>query len=296
MNFSSIDIQKTALVLEGGAMRGVFTCGVLDCFMDNDIHFPYVIGVSAGACNGASYISNQRGRARYSNIELLKEYRYVGFKHYLKKRNIMDFDLLFDDFPNRILPFDFTTYAQTGKCFEMVVSNCQTGKAEYMEEYRNHDRLLDILKASSSMPFFSPVTYVDNTPMLDGGVCDSIPARRALDKGYNKIIVILTRNKGYRKKEDGIKLPPFVLKKYPNMRNAINSRNKLYNSQLDFVDQLEKEGIALVIRPEEPMTINRIEKDTDVLIHFYNHGYRCAEAVLKNTTLTNDCISQSISL
>lgn len=101
------------------------------------------------------------------------------------------------------------------------------------------------------------------------------------------MIVILTRNEGYRKKEDGIKLPPFVLKKYPNMRNAINSRNKLYNSQLDFVDQLEKEGIALVLRPEEPMTINRIEKDTDVLIHFYNHGYKCAETALKNKISSN---------
>lgn len=276
-NLASLDIKNTALVLEGGAMRGVFTCGILDWFMDNDIHFPYVIGVSAGACNGASYISNQRGRARYSNIELLEKYRYVGFKYYLKKRNIMDFDLLFDDFPHHIVPFDFETYSDTSKCFEMVVSNCNTGQAEYLEEYNDHKRLLDILKASSSMPVFSPITYVDSVPMLDGGVCDSIPAQRALNKGYKKMIIILTRNKGYRKNEEGMKLPPFVFKKYPKMREAINNRNRLYNEQLDLVDKLEEEGTAIVIRPEEPMTINRIEKDINVLTYFYNHGYDCAK-------------------
>lgn len=291
-----IDTKDTALVLEGGAMRGVFTCGVLDWLMDNDVHFPYVIGVSAGACNGASYISNQRGRARYSNIELLKEYRYVGLRHYLKKKNIMDFDLLFNDFPNRILPFDFKAYAKTGKCFEMVVTNCDTGEAEYMEEYQDHDRLLDILKASSSMPLFSPVAYVDEKPMLDGGVCDSIPAKRAIEKGYNKMIIVLTRNKGYRKKTDGMKLPPFILKKYPKMRNAINSRNQLYNEQLNLVDLLEKEGKAIVIRPEEPMTINRIEKDINVLTHFYNHGYECAEKIFQDKTTETHNVSQSTIL
>lgn len=209
--------ENMGLVLEGGAMRGVFTCGVLDCFMDNDIRFPYVIGVSAGACNGASYVSNQRGRAKYSNIDLLEKYKYVGIKHYVKKRNIMDFDLLFDDFPNHILPFDFETYAQSGVSFEMVVSNCLTGDAEYMEEYTDHERLLSILRASSSMPFFSPVTYVDEQPMLDGGVCDSIPVRRCMDKGYDKMVIVLTRNKGYRKKSEGPKVPSFLFKKYPKM-------------------------------------------------------------------------------
>jgi len=274
-------LKNTALVLEGGAMRGIFTCGVLDWLMDNNIRFPYVIGVSAGACNGASYISNQRGRAKFSNVELLDKYHYVGLKHYLKKGNIMDFDLLFDDFPNRIVPFDFSTYANTDTCFEMVVSNCNTGKAEYLQEYKNHDRLLSILRASSSMPFFSPVTYVDEVPMLDGGVCDSIPVERAIKKGFDKLIVVLTRNKGYRKKAESVKVPSFFLRKYPKMRDAINQRNKIYNEQLDLVDTLEKQGKAVVIRPIEPMTINRIEKDTNVLNHFYKHGYDCISDALK---------------
>lgn len=275
------DVKDIGLVLEGGAMRGVFTCGVLDWMMDNRIHFPYVIGVSAGACNGASYISNQRGRARYSNIELLEEYKYAGIGHYLKKGNVLDFDLLFDDFPNRILPFDFDAYAQSDKCFEMVATNCLTGEAEYFQEYTNHEHLLDILKASSSMPLFSPIVEVDGTPMLDGGVRDSIPVQRAMDKGYERTVVVLTRNKGYRKNSSGLKLPSFIFKKYPKMRQAINERNEMYNAQLDLVDRLEEEGKALVIRPEEPMTINRIEKDTSKLTFFYEHGYECARSVLQ---------------
>lgn len=276
-----LETSNMGLVLEGGALRGVFTCGVLDWMMDNNVHFPYVIGVSAGACNGASYVSGQRGRARYSNIELLDKFQYIGLKHYLKKGNIMDFDLLFDDFPNRILPFDFDAYSSAGICFEMIVSSCLTGEAEYMEEYADHERLLQILRASSSMPLFSPVCYVDGTPMLDGGVCDSIPVDRCQAKGYDKMVVVLTRNASYRKKADGLKLLRFFYKKYPEMRNAINRRNDIYNQQLERVEQLEREGKALVIRPIEPMTINRIEKDTNVLIHFYDHGYECAKHFLE---------------
>lgn len=193
---------------------------------------------------------------------------------------MMDFDLLFDDFPNRILPFDFPTYEKTDTRFEIVVSNCITGKAEYKEEYKDHNRLLDILKASSSMPFFSPITEVDKVPMLDGGVCDSIPVERAMYKGYEKMIIVVTRNKGYRKKTDGLKLPAIFFRKYPKMRGAINQRNEIYNRQLELVEKLEEEGRAVVIRPIEPMTINRIEKDTNVLSHFYDHGYDCAQLTL----------------
>lgn len=269
------------LVLEGGAMRGVFTCGVLDWLTDNAIRFPYVAGVSAGACNGASYVSGQRGRARYSNIELLNEYNYIGFGHYLKKGNFMDFDLLFHDFPYRILPFDFEAYASAGICFEMVVSNCLTGEAEYLEEYNDRERLLQILRASSSMPFFSPVCYVDGSPKLDGGICDSIPVERCLAKGYDKMVVVLTRNAGYRKKTTGLKIPRFFYKKYPKMLHAVNRRNEIYNKQLECVEQLEKEGKAIVVRPVEPITIKRMEKDTGILTHFYDHGYKCAEQMLK---------------
>ncbi|MDH6353834.1 putative patatin/cPLA2 family phospholipase [Dysgonomonas sp. PH5-45] len=275
------NIKDYGLVLEGGAMRGVFTCGVLDWMMDNGLHFPYVVGVSAGACNGASYISGQRGRAKYSNIDLFEKYRYVGLKYYVRSRNILDFDLLFDDFPNKIIPFDFEAYRHSGKRFESVVSNCLTGRAEYMEEYGNDKRLLDILKASSSMPVFSPIAYVDNTPMLDGGVCDSIPLERAIAQGYGKNVVVLTRNKSYRKKKTVLKMPSFLYKDYPLMREAVNNRNEIYNAQLDLIDRLEEEGQITVVRPIAPMTIDRLEKDVNKLTYFYDHGYECAEQMLK---------------
>jgi predicted patatin/cPLA2 family phospholipase len=175
--------NDTALVLEGGGMRGVFTCGVLDCFMDHQIRFPYTIGVSAGACNGLSYMSRQRGRAKYSNIDLLDKYNYIGLRHLLRKRNIMDFDLLFTEFPEHILPYDYDAYFSSPERYEMVTTNCLTGEANYFEEKSDKKRLIDIVRASSSLPFVCPITYVDDIPMLDGGIVDSIPLQRAMDEG-----------------------------------------------------------------------------------------------------------------
>lgn len=271
-----IDTNDIGLVLEGGGMRGVFTCGVLDYFMDNDIRFPYTVGVSAGACNGLSFMSRQRGRAKYSNIDMLAKYNYIGFRHYLRKRNIMDFDLLFHEFPDHIVPYDYDTYFASPDRFEMVTANCITGEANYFEEKTNKDRVIDIVKASSSLPIVCPIAYVDGIPMLDGGIVDSIPVERSMGQGYHKNIVILTRNKGYRKEKKDIKIPSFVYRKYPAMRKALGSRNSLYNYQLDLVDRLEEEGKAFVVRPEKPITVDRIEKDTDKLVALYEEGYRLA--------------------
>ncbi|MDR2915823.1 MAG: patatin family protein [Tannerella sp.] len=272
-----IDTTNTGLVLEGGGMRGVFTCGVLDFFMDNRINFPYVIGVSAGACNGLSYISKQRGRAKYSNIDLLDKYNYIGIRHYLKKRNIMDFDLLFHEFPDNIIPYDYNAYFASQSRFEMVTSNCLTGKAEYFEEKSDKNRIIDIAKASSSLPVLCPVTYVDNVPMLDGGICDSIPVLRSMKLGYKRNVVILTRNKGYRKQSKDIKIPSFIYRKYPAMQEALSNRNSVYNAQLDLVDKLEQEGSVYVIRPQNPVTVDRIEKDISKLTSLYQEGYECGK-------------------
>jgi len=273
------DIKNIGLVLEGGGMRGVFTCGVLDYFMDNNIRFPYAVGVSAGACNGLSYISRQRGRAKFSNIDLLDKYKYIGIKHYIKKRNIMDFDLLFHEFPENIIPYDYETYFQSESRFEMVTSNCLTGKAEYYEEKSNKERVIDIVKASSSLPILCPVTYVDNIPMLDGGICDSIPVNRAINQGYEKNVVVLTRNKGYRKESKDVKIPSFIYRKYPAMREALSHRNSLYNSQLELIEKLEDEGKVFVIRPQNPIVVDRIEKDVDKLTNLYNEGYECGKYI-----------------
>lgn len=270
---------NSALVLEGGGMRGVFTSGVLDNLMDRGIRFPYTIGVSAGACNGLSYISNQKGRAKYSNIDLLARYKYIGFRHLLFKRNIMDFDLLFYKFPQEIIPYDYDFLAKCSEHFEMVTTECNSGKACYFEEKNNPDRVIDIVKASSSLPFVCPVSYVDGVPMMDGGIADSIPVKRAMELGYDNIVVVLTRNKGYRKPDKVSKLPPFVYSRYPALREAISLRNIRYNEQLEYVEQLEQQGKITVIRPEEPIVVDRLEKDTSKLTDLYEQGYRCAAAI-----------------
>ena len=267
----------SGLVLEGGGMRGVFTCGVLDNFMDRGIRFPYTIGVSAGACNGLSYMSGQRGRAKFSNIDLLEKYHYIGLRYLLKKRNIMDFDLLFRDFPERILPYDYETYFHCPERYVMVTTNCLTGEANYFEEKRSKERVIDIVRASSSLPFVCPIAYVDKIPMLDGGIVDSIPLLHARRDGFTNNVVVLTRNRGYRKKVQGTKVPSFIYRKYPALRAAINRRSVLYNEQLELVERLEEAGEITVIRPQRPVEVNRIEQDVRKLTELYEEGYRCAE-------------------
>lgn len=269
--------DRSGLVLEGGGMRGVFTCGVLDNFMDRGIRFPYTIGVSAGACNGLSYMSRQRGRARYSNIDLLEKYNYIGLKHLLKKRNIMDFDLLFEDFPEHILPYDYDTYFRSPERYVMVTTNCLTGEANYFEEKRDPKRVIDIVRASSSLPFVCPIAYVDGIPMLDGGIVDSIPLLRARSDGFTHNVVVLTRNLGYRKESKDLKVPPFLYRKYPKMREALSRRCRVYNEQLELVERMEDEGEITVIRPLKPVVVDRIERDVRKLSELYEEGYECAE-------------------
>lgn len=269
----------SGLILEGGGMRGVFTSGVLDNLMDRGIRFPYVIGVSAGACNALSYMSGQRGRSKYSNINLLEERRYIGLKHLLLKGNIMDFDLLFYEFPQRISPYDYKALAENSARLEIVTTSCRSGKACYYEEKNIPDRVIDIVKASSSLPFVAPISYIDGNPMLDGGISDSIPLLRARQQGYDNNLVVLTRNKGYRKPSKPTKVPPFFYRKYPDLRKAIKERNSLYNSQLSLIEQLEDENNLTVIRPQKPIVVDRMERDTQKLLDLYNEGYECAAAI-----------------
>ena len=273
--------NNTGLVLEGGGMRGVFTCGVLDYLMDHKISFPYTVGVSAGACNGLSYMSHQRGRGKYSNIDLLAKYKYIGIRPLLKKRGLIDQQLLFHRFPDRILPYNYKAYAENPNRFEMVTTDCRTGKACYWEEKYDEKRIIDIVKASSSLPYACPVIYVDGRPMLDGGIVDSIPLLRAYEQGYDKCVVVLTRNRGYRKSEKKAFVPNFIYKQYPRLRVALRNRNKLYNAQLELVERLESEGKIIVIRPEKPIVVDRMETSTKKLTDLYLEGYACAQKVME---------------
>jgi predicted patatin/cPLA2 family phospholipase len=270
--------RNTGLVLEGGGMRGVFTTGVLDAFMKHDLYFRYVVAVSAGACNGVSYMSHQIRRARIANINMLGQYDYIGLKHLVTQGSIFDRKLLYEDFPKKLVPFDWETYTKSGAEFEVVTTNCLTGRAEYLSEYKNPQRLNDIIMASSALPFVSSVVEVDGVPMLDGGIIDSIPIMRSVEKGHDFNIVITTRNFGYRSKGRDIKLPSLIYDDYPRLRVALSHRVEAYNEQLDLLERMERWGDVVVIRPERPMEVGRVTRDTDKLERLYEEGFRLGEA------------------
>ena len=275
-------IRKMGLVLEGGGMRGVFTSGVLDAFMKYDLYFNYVVAVSAGACNGLSYISRQPRRARLSNIDMLVKYNYIGLRHLVTQGCIFDPELLYDRFPNELIPYDYDTYFASPSTFEMVVTNCNTGRAEYLtEKDGDRQRLLDICRASSSLPYVSNVIDVDGQPYLDGGIVDSIPVGRAIDMGYDRNVLVLTRNRGYRNTSKDRKIPKFIYKKYPRLRVALSRRIAEYNHQLDMVEEMEDKGLVDVIRPLRPMDVDRIEKDEKKLEALYEEGFQLGEKYCK---------------
>jgi len=275
-----IDIN-TGLVLEGGGMRGVFTSGVLDAFMKFNIYFKYVVAVSAGACNGLSYMSRQPRRARVSNIDLLAKYDYIGIRHLVTQGCIFDPEFLYERFPYEIIPFDYDTFFEKmnlGYSFEMVTTNCETGRCEYLQERNgNKHRLNEIARASSSLPFVSKIVEIDGIPMLDGGIVDSIPVLRSIEMGHSTNVVVLTRNRGYRNTSKDYKIPRFIYKNYPRLRVALSRRVAVYNAQLDLIEHLENEGKIVCIRPVHPLEVDRIERDITKLEDLYEEGFEQGE-------------------
>ncbi|TGX83578.1 patatin family protein [Palleniella muris] len=295
-------MENTALVLEGGGMRGVFTAGVLDAFMEAGLQFPYSVGVSAGACNGCSFLTKQKGRAHFSNVTMLKDYghKYLGIRQFLKTGCIFNVDLLYRALPYELWPYDFNKYFSTPETFEMVTTNMLTGKAEYLsnhmpayESIGNSESAsqlsLDVVRASSSLPYVGNVVNVLGTPMLDGGIVDSIPVLRAMELGYKKCIVILTRNKGYRKKIKHnwvVSALSYAMRllfypKYPHFRKSLNQRSEVYNNQLEMVEKLEEEGKIIVIRPERPIKVDRIERNATKMQSLYDEGLQIGREFCK---------------
>ena len=277
--------RHTGLVLEGGGMRGVFTSGVLDALMKHEMYFPYVVAVSAGACNGLSYMSRQPRRARFSNIDMLRRYGYLSLKHLLVQGSIFDPNILYERFPAEIVPFDYQVYAANPAAFEMVTTNCLTGQAEYLSEKRDPRRVTAIAKASSSLPYVAQITMVDGIPMLDGGIIDSIPVLRATSQGHPFNVVVMTRNKGFRSTERDVNIPSFIYKDYPNLREALSHRVEAYNAQLEMVEQMERWGEILVIRPQRKMEVGRTCSDVAKLERLYEEGFEEGEKFCTNYRL-----------
>ena len=276
---------KGTLVLEGGATRGVFTAGVLDYLMERDVYFSHVIGVSAGACNGADYVSKQPGRTKDCMIPTDKSGNYYyGPRKAFKKRSLMNMDLIFEKFPKEIFPFDFDTYFHSEIDVEYVVTNCRTGKAEYHNERKDKDRLLKLVRASCSLPLLGPVVNVDDTPYLDGGLADGIPLERAMEKGNDKIVVVLTKNLGYRKSRVSNALKRLYRRGYrsfPNLIGTILLRPMKYNYVIRQLEELEAAGKVFVIRPQIKL-IGRMERNQRQLKNFFHHGYRLMEKEYDN--------------
>ena len=277
--------QHTGLVLEGGGMRGVFTAGVLDAMMKSEVYFPYVVAVSAGALHGLSYMSRQPRRARWSSIDMLKKYGYISLRSLVHNGSIFDPNILYERFPKEIIPFDYKTYEQNPATFEMVTTNCKTGRAMYLSERYDHHRLIQIAKASSSLPFVSQITDVDGIPMLDGGIVDSIPIVRSIDTDHHENVVVLTRNRGYRSTEPDIKIPKIVYKEYPRLRVALSRRTDEYNRQLDLIERMEDWGEIVVIRPERPLEVGRITQDVVKLERLYEEGFQLGERFCKSLSI-----------
>ena len=277
--------SNTGLVLEGGGMRGVFTSGVLDAFMKHEVYFPYVVAVSAGACNGLSYMSHQPRRARWSNIDMLQKYDYISLKSLIVNGSIFDPELIYERFPNEFFPFDYDTYEKNPATFEVVTTNCRTGRAMYLTERHDHRRLTQLIRATSSLPFVAHITQVDGIPMLDGGIVDSIPILRSIDTGHQENVVVMTRNRGYRSSEPDIKIPKFLYGEYPRLRVALSRRTAAYNEQLDLVERMEDWGEIVVIRPQKPLEVGRITEDVAKLERLYEEGFQQGEQFILSAGL-----------
>ena len=264
-------------MLEGGGMRCVFTAGVLDYFMDHDIYFPYVVGVSGGACNAVCYVARQRGREKACLIDLYEKYHYISLKNWITKRSMFDFHLVFDEFSYGDFPFDFNTYFHSPIVCETVTSNCLTGQAEYLDERKDEQRLTAICKASCSLPVIMQQQQVDGVPMLDGGICDPVPIRRAMETGHRRNVVVLTRTPGHRSPYTHLPIPSFMFS--DAIRPRMADRGKRYNETLAFVEEERRQGNALVIQPQNKLKVTAVGGEIPDLRELYEEGYEAAKAI-----------------
>ena len=264
---------KKGLVLEGGAMRGMFTAGVLDVMMENGIEYDGAIGVSAGAAFGCNYKSKQIGRAIRYNMKFCNDKRYSGIGSLIKTGNIFNTEFAYGEVPLKYDAFDFDTYQRSPMDFYVVCTDIETGNAVYHSYKGKDDHCFDWIRASASMPMVSQIVEIDGQKFLDGGVADSIPIKYFEEIGYDKNIVVLTRPQDYLKKRNSL-MPLIRMKyrKYPKFVEAMENRHIIYNQTLSYIKQREEEGKLLVIRPKENLQIGKVEKNPEKLRAVYEIG------------------------
>lgn len=279
--------MKTGLVLEGGGMRGIYTVGVLDALLDSGIRFDYVIGVSAGAGNAVSYLSGQRGRGYRVNTAYVHDKRYIDLGGLLHQKSVFGLDFIYDTIPQVLEPFDYDAFHTDTSEFIAVVTDAESGEAVYFTKDDIVGKDFTVLKASAALPMFSqPVQYKDKL-YFDGGVADSVPVARALEDGCDRLVVVLTRQRGFEKKPERMRFAyTRSLKDYPNIALALDRRHIKYNAALEQCYALEKEGKAVIIAPEYPLSVDKFSTDNQKLEHCYLEGMRdCRRAMADICTL-----------
>jgi len=270
------DMTKTAVVLEGGGMRGIYTAGILDIFMDNGIYFDDCYAVSAGACHATSYVARQRGRSARVNFDYVNDWRYLSKRSWLLTGDIFGAKFVYHTIPDKLLPFDYEAFRENPMNLYAGVTNLETGKAEYLLVRDAHNDI-EAVRASASLPIVSRTVKYNGKKYLDGGIADSIPAKYAMEHGADKCVVILTQHKGFVKKPTSLaKEISFFYKKYPNFVEAVKTRHERYNAALRYIEKGEAEGKIFAFRPKKPVEVGRTEKNLDKLHALYEDG--CADA------------------
>ena len=266
-----------ALILEGGGMRGVYTAGILDYFLEQGLEFSSVYGVSAGALNGANFVSRQHGRSIRTFTEYLDDERYSGARYLFKNGDWFNIDFVYNEIPNKLDVMDWDTFAASKTKFYAVLSNLVTGKAEY-HRVTDLRKQMDTVRRSASLPLLSTIVNINGKKYLDGGICDSIPLYKSIQDGNRKNVVILTQHRGFEKQPvSTMGLVKLRYRRYSKFVRANRYRHLMYNNQTKYVYQKEKDGQAFVIQPKEPVNIDRLEKDTEKLWRLYRAGYNDAK-------------------
>jgi predicted patatin/cPLA2 family phospholipase len=290
-----LDLQQTTtmknscLVLEGGGLRGAFTSGVLEYFLERNLNFGRVIGVSAGACIGASFLSKQRGRNRKVNVEYPSDGRYMGIRHLLTTGSYFNMPFVFGELPRQLVPFDEQAFFLNPAEFDVLATSMETGSSVVFSKRELAETGIDkVLIASSSIPLLSRPENIEGQLYLDGGVADPLPVKYALQK-HERAIVVLTRPWGYRKGKVGNSLLlKLVFRKYPRFLSTLLARNEAYNATLDFCAQMEQEGRLLLLAPSPEYSIGRTEKRLEKRLRLYHHGYQVAGELFEEIKLFLD--------
>lgn len=274
--------MNTALVIEGGGLRGVHTNAILDTFLENDIDFPYIVAVSAGSLNATNYLARQYMRSYKMNVEYMNDKRYYNFFNIFRKKSAFDFEFMFNDLSKNEMPFDYYTFKNSDKLLYYTVTDAVSGETAFFEK-NDVDDFSKPAIASSSIPVMSPPVEINGKLYYDGGVSNAVPYEKAFSDGYKKAVLILTRHKGYRKPPVSHIAENFYKRhfgKTPNLLEKLLTVPERYNRKMDEIERMEKSGEVFVIRPQNPVNVSRTEKNAKKIHALYKEGIRDAKYFL----------------